>query len=89
MIWGTYIKAIILLSKAIKQQMPVDLLLETQNQHVMVGWKPQYGIGVDATIAYLLLDQSQIDKQHDEIMLNVFIGKTLASRTLCKPDTTT
>jgi hypothetical protein len=38
-------------------------------------------------MTYLWLDQYQIDEQHDKIMLNIFVGKALASRTLCEPHT--
>lgn len=33
------------------------------------------------------LDQHQIDEQHDEIMLNVFVGEAFAAWTLCEPHT--
>lgn len=33
---------------------------------------------------YLWLDQDQIDEQHDEIMLDVFVGEAFAAWTLCE-----
>jgi len=34
---------------------------------------------------YLWLYQYQIDEKHNEIMLDIFVGKVLAARTLCEP----
>ena len=38
-------------------------------------------------MTYLWLDQHQIDEQHDEIMLDIFVGEAFAAWTLCKPHT--
>jgi len=35
---------------------------------------------------HLRLDQDQVNEQHDEVMLDVFVGKPLAARTLGEPD---
>ena len=32
--------------------------------------------------SYLRFDQDEIDEEHDKVMLDVFIGKAFASRTL-------
>ena len=37
-------------------------------------------------LAYLRLHKHQIDKQHDKIMLHIFIRKPLTPRTLCQSD---
>lgn len=33
---------------------------------------------------YLRLDQYEVNKQHDKVMLDVFVGELLAARTLCQ-----
>lgn len=33
------------------------------------------------------LDQDEVDEQNDEVMLDVFVRKTLTARTLSEPDT--
>ena len=38
-------------------------------------------------MTYLWLDQHQIDEQHDEIMLDIFVGEALAAWTLCETHT--
>jgi len=38
-------------------------------------------------MTYLWLDQHQIDEQYDEVMLDVFVRKAFAARTLCEPHT--
>lgn len=39
-----------------------------------------------SVMAYLRLDQDEVDEQHDKIMLDVFVSEPLASWTLCQPD---
>ena len=36
-------------------------------------------------MTYLWLNQHQVDEQHDEIMLDVFVGEAFAAWTLCEP----
>ena len=36
--------------------------------------------------ACLRLDQDHVDKEHDKVVLDVFVGKALAARTLCQTD---
>jgi len=35
---------------------------------------------------HLRLDQDQVNEQHDEVMLDVFVGEALAARALGEPD---
>jgi hypothetical protein len=45
--------------------------------------------GSEECKTYLWLDQHQVDEQHDEIMLHIFVGEAFAAWTLCETHTFT
>jgi len=56
-------------------------------QVLMFSWRPGSNGSVPSAMslegAYLWLDQNQINEEHNIIVLNVFISKSFAVRTLC------
>lgn len=80
-----YVEAVVFAAEAVEEEVSVDLRRDTLASVRFCFWKfGTVGSGRERE-AYLRLDQHQVDEQHHEVVLDVFVGEALAPRALRQP----